>query len=205
MARSGASLTRGGITRHGQSPIASVSTSAAPLPTSCCSAPTAAIHTKKVSSSVENYAQAIVDGLSEVFRETGLDRRGHRGNPPRHHGRLERDPGAQGRARRADHHQGLPRRARNPHPADAEALRPRLDQARTAGRALSAPGGGRAHRSSRAGRARARSGRRRARGRRAARRKGRGDRRVPDQLVHQSGARADAQGHHRPQGPSPAP
>jgi N-methylhydantoinase A len=31
-----------------------------------------ALHTKKVSSSVENYAQAIVDGLAEVFRETGL-------------------------------------------------------------------------------------------------------------------------------------
>ena len=31
------------------------------------------IHTKKLSSSVGNYAQAIVDGLSEVFRETGLD------------------------------------------------------------------------------------------------------------------------------------
>jgi N-methylhydantoinase A len=30
------------------------------------------IHTKKISSSVENYAQAIVDGLSEVFAETGL-------------------------------------------------------------------------------------------------------------------------------------
>jgi N-methylhydantoinase A len=30
------------------------------------------IHTKKVSSSVGNYAQAIVDGLAEVFRETGL-------------------------------------------------------------------------------------------------------------------------------------
>src|ERR671934_921689 len=30
------------------------------------------IHTKKVSSSVENYAQAIVDGLTEVFAETGL-------------------------------------------------------------------------------------------------------------------------------------
>ena len=30
------------------------------------------IHTKKVSSSVGNYAQAIVDGLSEVFHETGL-------------------------------------------------------------------------------------------------------------------------------------
>jgi N-methylhydantoinase A len=31
-----------------------------------------AIHTKKVSSSVENYAQAIVEGLRELFRETGL-------------------------------------------------------------------------------------------------------------------------------------
>jgi N-methylhydantoinase A len=31
-----------------------------------------AIHTKKISSSVENYAQAIVDGLAEVFRESGL-------------------------------------------------------------------------------------------------------------------------------------
>jgi len=31
-----------------------------------------AIHTKKISSSVENYASAIVDGLAEVFRETGL-------------------------------------------------------------------------------------------------------------------------------------
>ena len=30
------------------------------------------IHTKKISSSVGNYAQAIVDGLSEVFIETGL-------------------------------------------------------------------------------------------------------------------------------------
>src|ERR671935_2758256 len=30
------------------------------------------IHTKKVSSSVDNYAQAIVDGLTEVFAETGL-------------------------------------------------------------------------------------------------------------------------------------
>src|SRR5436190_6034079 len=30
------------------------------------------IHTKKISSSVGNYAQAIVDGLSEIFSETGL-------------------------------------------------------------------------------------------------------------------------------------
>jgi N-methylhydantoinase A len=31
------------------------------------------IHTAKIPSSVENYAQAIVDGLSQVFAETGLD------------------------------------------------------------------------------------------------------------------------------------
>jgi len=30
------------------------------------------IHSKKISSSAENYAQAIVEGLAEVFRETGL-------------------------------------------------------------------------------------------------------------------------------------
>ena len=30
------------------------------------------IHTKKISSSVENYANAIVEGLIEVFLETGL-------------------------------------------------------------------------------------------------------------------------------------
>src|SRR5262245_17981196 len=32
-------------------------------------------HTKKVSSSVEDYARAIVDGLREVFDETGLSGR----------------------------------------------------------------------------------------------------------------------------------
>ena len=58
-------------------------------------------------------------------RETGLSAARDRGDPPRHHGRLQRDPRAQGRARRADHHQGLSRRARDPHPADAAALRPR--------------------------------------------------------------------------------
>ena len=30
------------------------------------------LHTKKISSSVGNYAQAIVEGLAEVFGETGL-------------------------------------------------------------------------------------------------------------------------------------
>jgi N-methylhydantoinase A len=34
------------------------------------------VHTKKISSSVENYAQAIVDGLTEVFAETGLTGKG---------------------------------------------------------------------------------------------------------------------------------
>src|SRR5919108_5011110 len=34
--------------------------------------PDGTTHTKKISSSAENYAQAIVDGLTEVFRETGL-------------------------------------------------------------------------------------------------------------------------------------
>ena len=55
----------------------------------------------------------------EVFRETGLDRRRDRGDPPRHHRRLQRHPRAQGRAGRADHHQGLPRRAGDPHAAHA--------------------------------------------------------------------------------------
>jgi N-methylhydantoinase A len=32
------------------------------------------IHTKKISSSVGNYAEAIVDGLAEVFAESGIDR-----------------------------------------------------------------------------------------------------------------------------------
>src|SRR2546425_8327396 len=34
--------------------------------------PDGRIHTKKVSSSVDDYARAIVEGLREVFRETGL-------------------------------------------------------------------------------------------------------------------------------------
>ena len=33
------------------------------------------VHTKKISSSVDNYAQAIVDGLAEVFAESGLSGR----------------------------------------------------------------------------------------------------------------------------------
>ena len=104
------------------------------------------LHTKKISSSVDNYARAIVEGLGELFAETGLRRRRDRGDPPRHDGRLQRHPRAQGRARRPDHHQGLPRRAGDPHPAHAAALRPRLGEAGAAGRALPAPGGRRAGR-----------------------------------------------------------
>ena len=152
------------------------------------------IHTKKVSSSVDNYAQAIVDGLAELFAETGLSGAAIERDPPRHHGRVQRDPRAQGRACRPDHHQGLPRCAGDPHLADAAALRPDLDQATAAGRALSAQGRRRAHRPPRQCRAGARSRRRRARGRRAAGRESRGDRGLPDQLVRQSGARTDGQG-----------
>ena len=137
---------------------------------------------------------------AEVFRETGLDRRRDRGDPPRHHGRLQRHPRAQGRARRADHHQGLPRRAGDPHAAHAAPLRhawtkpPPLVE-----RYLRQVVDERIdHRGP--GRARARSGRRRARRRCAARREGRGDRRLPAQLVRQSGARADAEGDRRAQG-----
>ena len=96
------------------------------------------IHTKKISSSVDNYARAIVEGLAEVLRETGIAAGAHRGDPPRHHGRLQRHPRAQGRQGRPDHHQGLPRRAGDPHAAHAAALRHHLDQAAAAGRALSA-------------------------------------------------------------------
>jgi N-methylhydantoinase A len=35
-------------------------------------APDGRLHTKKISSSVDNYARAIADGLAEVFQETGL-------------------------------------------------------------------------------------------------------------------------------------
>ena len=31
------------------------------------------LHTQKVSSSVDNYARAIIDGVRQVFRDTGLD------------------------------------------------------------------------------------------------------------------------------------
>ena len=154
------------------------------------------IHTKKISSSVENYAQAIVEGLERGIPRDRPRRRRDRGDPPRHHGGLERDPRAQGRADRADHDQGFSRRARDPHAAHAAPVRHRLDQARAARRALPAPGGGRARQRRRCHGATARSARRRARGGRLACREGRGDRGVPASLVHEPGPRIHGSGHH---------
>ena len=55
--------------------------------------------TKKVSSTVDNYAQAIVDGLSALIAERGLASGGHRRPAAWHDGRVQRDPRAEGRAR----------------------------------------------------------------------------------------------------------
>src|SRR5215208_1466038 len=130
-----------------------------------------ATHTKKASSSVENYAQAIVEGLAEVCREsgiTGVDIEEIRHGTTVASNAILEHKGAGG----ADHHQGVSGRTRDPHAADAETLRHELDEAGAAGRALPAPGRRRADRSPRPHRARARSGRRRTRCRCAARRKG---------------------------------
>ena len=81
----------------------SASTSAARSRTSCFLDEGGRLHTKKVSSSVDDYARAIVDGLGEVFRDTGIVGRGHRRGAPRHHRRVERHPRAEGRAHRAHH------------------------------------------------------------------------------------------------------
>ena len=120
------------------SPIASVSTSAAPSPTSCCSARG---RQRPHQEDLVERRQLRPGDRRRAGRGVSRDRprpARHRGDPPRHHGRLQRDPRAQGRARRPDHHQGLPRRAGDPHAAHAAALRPRLDQAAAAGRALPA-------------------------------------------------------------------
>ena len=103
----------------GQSPIASASTSAAPSPTSCCSAPTAPSIPRRSRPASATTPRRSSTGLSEVFSETGLAGAAIERDPPRHHRRLQRHPRAQGRARRADHHQGLPRRAGDPHAAHA--------------------------------------------------------------------------------------
>ena len=164
-----------------------------------------AVHTKKISSSVEDYARAIVEGLAEVFAETGIARQRHRGDPPRHHGRLQRHPRAEGRPRRPDHHQGLPRRAGDPHAAHAAPLRHRPGPSRrrwssaicarwsTSASTIS----GQVERAlDPADAERAVGG--------IAGREGRGHRRLPPQLVRQSGARADAARYRPAAGARPA-
>ncbi len=86
------------------------------------------VHTKKISSGVGNYAQAIVDGLSEVLRRdrpfggSAIDEIRH-GTTVASSAILEH----KGARVEPHHHQGLPRRAGDPHAADAQALRHRLD------------------------------------------------------------------------------
>ena len=150
------------------------------------------VHTKKISSSTGNYAQAIVDGLSEVSARPAF-RRSDRGDPPRHHGRLQRHPRAQGRARRPDHHQGLPRRAGDPHARmpklyDIGWTKPAPLVERYLRKVVDASIDHRGRSSARSIRPTP------ARRRCAAGREGRGDRRLPAELVRQSGARGDAEG-----------
>ena len=163
-----------------------------------------AVHTKKISSSVDNYARAIVDGLGQLLQETGiapaaLDEIRH-GTTVASNAILEHKGAKVG----PRDHQGLPRRAGDPHAAHAPPLRHRLGEAAAAGGALSAARGGRARRRQGPCRARARSWRCRGTDRCAAGRERGGDRRLPHQLVRQPGARADDQGHHQAQGPEPS-
>ena len=108
------------------------------------------LHTKKVSSSVDDYARAIVDGLAR-----DLPRHGHRRArtsprcstaPP-----SPRTPSSSRRGARTGliTTRGLPRRPRDPPSPHAAALRPHLGEAGAARRALPAPGGDRAHRRAR--------------------------------------------------------
>ena len=65
------------------------------------------VHTKKVSSSVDDYARAIVEGVRELFHETGVT--GHDVSEVLHGTTVvERDPRAPGRPDRAHHDEGLP-------------------------------------------------------------------------------------------------
>ena len=138
---------------------------------------------KKISSSVENYALAIVEGLESVFAGHGVApgevAEIMHGTTVASNAILERAGARVG----TGHQQGLPRRAGAAQPADAAALRPHLGEAPAAGGALPADGGGRA--GERRGRGRASAGprRREAGGAAVARRRGRGHRDLPRQLV----------------------
>jgi len=71
----------------------------------------------------QTYARAIVDGLAELFAETGVGAWRHRGDPPT----APRSPPTpsseqKGAPRRPDHHQGVPRRPGDPKPYAMPAL-----------------------------------------------------------------------------------
>ena len=132
--------------------------------------------------------------------ETGLAGDGDRGDPPRHDGRLQRHPRAQGRARRARSRPRAFATCWRSARCACPALRPRLEKpAPLVERYLRQVVDERVDARGRIERA-LDPARRRARGRRAAGREGRGDRRLPAQLLRQSGARADDQGDRRAQG-----
>ena len=184
-----------------QSPIASVSTSAAPLPTSCCSARTAACTPRRSSSSV---GQLRAGDRRRPRRGVSRDRARpaaaieeiRHGTTVASNAILEHKGARVGLITTKGFRDVLEiRTLRMPRLYDLTWTKPpplverylrkvvdeRIDHRGEVERPLDA-------------------GRCRARGRCAARREGRGDRGLPDQLVRQSGARADAQGDHRAQG-----
>ena len=113
-----------------------------------------AIHTKKISSSVDDYARAIVEGLAEVFSETGIA--GSAIEEIRHGTTVASNAILEHKGARA----GLITTKGFRDVLEIRTLRmPRLydiglGEAAAAGRALSAPGGRRAHRRQGPGRAR---------------------------------------------------
>jgi len=94
------------------------------------------LHTKKVSSSVDDYARAIIDGLGEVFRDTGIS---GRTSPRVLHGTTVASNAvlrARGAPDGADHHARDSAMSSDPPPPDAAALRPHVGEAGAARRAL---------------------------------------------------------------------
>ena len=151
------------------------------------------IHTKKISSSVGNYARAIVEGLAEVFRRAGLDGGAieeiRHGTTVASNAILEHKGARVGLITTKGFRDVLEIRTlrmprlydmawTKPAPLVERYLRKVVDER------IDAHG---------RDRTRARSQGRRAAGRRIAGREGRGDRGVPAQLVRQPGARADDQ------------
>ena len=189
VARPAAPAARGGAAAMARRPTASASTSAARSPTSSLLGRTAP-STRGRSPPASTTTRAPSSRAWDAAPRPASSRPSARGDPPRHDGRLQRHPRAQGRQDRPDDHQGLPRRAGDPHAAHAPPLRHRLGEAAAAGRALSAADGRRAHRCRGPGRARARPATPSAAVDALLARGRGGDRCLPHQLLRQSGARA---------------